>query len=173
MGRILWGPDGAAINDHDSTSFLYDMIEDGMGGAFVVYADDRGPTRDIYAQHLDAEGNLLWTSDGAAVCPTDSSQIYSVLDTDGAGGIVVAWADKRTGEYTVYAQRLDASGSTVWPSSGVNACSHKCGRVAILADGFYPAGDHTIVILRVADITVHPAVPPIVFHRSTFRRLGG
>jgi len=34
------------------------------------------------------------------------------------------------------------------------------------------AGDHTIVILRVADITVHPDVPPIVFHRSMFRRLG-
>ncbi len=36
-----------------------------------------------------------------------------------------------------------------------------------------PAGDHTIVILRVSDITVRPDVPPIVFHRSTFRRLGG
>lgn len=34
------------------------------------------------------------------------------------------------------------------------------------------AGDHTIVILRVMDITVHPEVAPIVFHRSTFRRLG-
>jgi len=35
-----------------------------------------------------------------------------------------------------------------------------------------PAGDHTIVVLRVCDITVHEDVPPIVFHRSTFRRLG-
>ena len=35
-----------------------------------------------------------------------------------------------------------------------------------------PAGDHTIVVLRVTDITVHPEVAPIVFHRSTFRRLG-
>jgi flavin reductase (DIM6/NTAB) family NADH-FMN oxidoreductase RutF len=35
-----------------------------------------------------------------------------------------------------------------------------------------PAGDHTIVILRISDITVHPEVAPIVFHRSTFRRLG-
>src|SRR5262245_22243627 len=34
-----------------------------------------------------------------------------------------------------------------------------------------PAGDHTIVILRVNDITVHADVAPIVFHRSTFRRL--
>ena len=35
-----------------------------------------------------------------------------------------------------------------------------------------PAGDHTIGILRVSDITVNPDVPPIVFHRSTCRRLG-
>jgi flavin reductase (DIM6/NTAB) family NADH-FMN oxidoreductase RutF len=34
------------------------------------------------------------------------------------------------------------------------------------------AGDHTIVVLRVHDITVHEDVAPIVFHRSTFRRLG-
>jgi flavin reductase (DIM6/NTAB) family NADH-FMN oxidoreductase RutF len=36
-----------------------------------------------------------------------------------------------------------------------------------------PAGDHTIVVLRVHDITVHEDVAPIVFHRSTFRRLDG
>jgi flavin reductase (DIM6/NTAB) family NADH-FMN oxidoreductase RutF len=38
-----------------------------------------------------------------------------------------------------------------------------------------PAGDHTIVVLRVSEVTVHDAaeIPaPIVFHRSTFRRLG-
>jgi flavin reductase (DIM6/NTAB) family NADH-FMN oxidoreductase RutF len=35
-----------------------------------------------------------------------------------------------------------------------------------------PAGDHTIVVLRVSDVKVHPDVPPIVFHRSGFRRLG-
>ncbi len=36
-----------------------------------------------------------------------------------------------------------------------------------------PAGDHTIVVLKVSAITVHEEVAPIVFHRSTFRRLGG
>ncbi|MGV9799475.1 flavin reductase family protein [Mycobacterium sp. NPDC003449] len=36
-----------------------------------------------------------------------------------------------------------------------------------------PAGDHTIVVLRVSEITVHDDVAPIVFHRSTFRKLGG
>ncbi len=49
-------------------------------------------------------------------------------------------------------------GTSVWVESAI--------------EQLVPAGDHTIVILRVADITVHSAVPPIVFHRSTFRRLG-
>lgn len=35
-----------------------------------------------------------------------------------------------------------------------------------------PAGDHVIVVLRVKAITVHEDVPPIVFHRSAFRKLG-
>jgi flavin reductase (DIM6/NTAB) family NADH-FMN oxidoreductase RutF len=34
------------------------------------------------------------------------------------------------------------------------------------------AGDHTIVVLAVHDITVHDDIAPIVFHRSMFRRLG-
>ena len=49
-------------------------------------------------------------------------------------------------------------GTSVWVESAI--------------EQMVPAGDHTIVILRVSDVTVHPEVPPIVFHRSTFRRLG-
>lgn len=35
-----------------------------------------------------------------------------------------------------------------------------------------PAGDHTIVVLRVSEVAVDAEVAPIVFHRSGFRRLG-
>jgi len=35
-----------------------------------------------------------------------------------------------------------------------------------------PAGDHSIVLLRIHGITNHGDVPPMVFHRSAFRRLG-
>jgi flavin reductase (DIM6/NTAB) family NADH-FMN oxidoreductase RutF len=35
-----------------------------------------------------------------------------------------------------------------------------------------PAGDHTIVVLRVNNLQVDAEVAPIVFHRSVFRRLG-
>lgn len=35
-----------------------------------------------------------------------------------------------------------------------------------------PAGDHSIVVMRIRDVTAHEGVAPIVFHRSRFRRLG-
>ena len=34
-----------------------------------------------------------------------------------------------------------------------------------------PAGDHTIVILRIHDVQVHGEHLPMVFHRRGFRRL--
>jgi flavin reductase (DIM6/NTAB) family NADH-FMN oxidoreductase RutF len=65
--------------------------------------------------------------------------------------------------------------------AGLNAVSTDSGAVFVEGTSMWlessieqtvPAGDHTIVILRVSDITVHSEIAPIVFHRSTFRRLG-
>ena len=49
-------------------------------------------------------------------------------------------------------------GTSVWLESAV--------------EQIVPAGDHAIVILRISEITVHDDMPPMVFHRSHFRRLG-
>jgi flavin reductase (DIM6/NTAB) family NADH-FMN oxidoreductase RutF len=34
-----------------------------------------------------------------------------------------------------------------------------------------PAGDHDIILLRIEEVWAYPAVPPLVFHGSQFRRL--
>ena len=65
--------------------------------------------------------------------------------------------------------------------AGLETVSYTSGAVFIKGTGLWlesaieqliPAGDHTIVVLRVAEVTVDADVAPIVFHRSTFRRLG-
>jgi flavin reductase (DIM6/NTAB) family NADH-FMN oxidoreductase RutF len=65
--------------------------------------------------------------------------------------------------------------------AGLETVSSETGAVFIKGTGLWlesaieqliPAGDHTIVVLRVAEVTVDADVAPIVFHRSTFRRLG-
>ena len=69
--------------------------------------------------------------------------------------------DRFAGLQTVSSGRgaVFIEGTGVWLESGV--------------EQLVPAGDHTIVVLRVCDLTVHSDVAPIVFHRSVFRRLGG
>jgi len=65
--------------------------------------------------------------------------------------------------------------------AGLETVSNHSGAVFIKGTGLWlesaveqliPAGDHTIVVLRVNEVTVDAEVAPIVFHRSGFRRLG-
>jgi flavin reductase (DIM6/NTAB) family NADH-FMN oxidoreductase RutF len=65
--------------------------------------------------------------------------------------------------------------------AGMETVSRDSGAVFIKGTGLWlesaieqliPAGDHTIVVLRVSEVTVDADVAPIVFHRSAFRRLG-
>ncbi|MDZ4233239.1 MAG: flavin reductase family protein [Dietzia sp.] len=64
--------------------------------------------------------------------------------------------------------------------SGLTTSSSEGGAVFIASTGVWvdtsvvqevPAGDHAIVVLAVHSVTVHNESPPIVFHRSVFRRL--
>ncbi|MCV6971257.1 flavin reductase family protein [Mycobacterium bohemicum] len=66
--------------------------------------------------------------------------------------------------------------------AGLQTVSKDSGAVFIKGTGLWlesaieqmiPAGDHTIVVLRVTEVTIDAEVAPIVFHRSAFRRLGG
>jgi flavin reductase (DIM6/NTAB) family NADH-FMN oxidoreductase RutF len=45
--------------------------------------------------------------------------------------------------------------------------------IEAVIDESIAAGDHTIVILRITDVTIHADTAPIVFHRSGFHRLDG
>ncbi len=65
--------------------------------------------------------------------------------------------------------------------AGLETVSRDSGAVFIKGTGLWlesaierliPAGDHTIVVLRVSEVTTDAEVAPIVFHRSVFRRLG-
>ncbi|MCW1960357.1 MAG: flavin reductase family protein [Mycobacterium sp.] len=60
---------------------------------------------------------------------------------------------------------------TVSSESGAVFVKDTCVWLESAIEHLVPAGDHTIVILRVRDIAVHGEVAPIIFHRSGFRRL--
>ncbi len=60
---------------------------------------------------------------------------------------------------------------TVSTASGAVFLRGTCLWLDSTVENLVPAGDHTIVVLRVGDMTVHDDVPPIIFHRSAIRRL--
>jgi len=116
------------------------VARDGSHGAVVAW----NCGGDIYAQRFDADGNLLWTSSGVAVCTASYEQTYPDIDTDELGGAVIAWRDERTGhDYNrdVYVQRVHASGNILWTANGV-AVSTDTGNddyVRVVSDGAYGA----------------------------------
>ena len=60
---------------------------------------------------------------------------------------------------------------TVSSAAGAVFVKGTCLWLETAIEQLVPAGDHTIVVLRIRDLTVDVDVSPIVFHRSGFRGL--
>jgi len=128
-GETLWQTDGVAVctatGDQDlyhsstSTTGFTPLVADGTGGVWIVWQDARAfgsRLRDVYAQHVDADGNMLLVVDGVAVAAAAGMEDQPTACSDGVGGVIVAWQDKNTNPvfYDIHAQRLDAAGQPQW-----------------------------------------------------------
>lgn len=121
-GTVQWAIDGVAICT--ATGYQTDIfvISDGSGGAIIVWNDPRNgfSNKDIYAQRINSNGSVLWTSNGIAVCSEANSQSVTDVISDEAGGAVIVWEDGRSGSFNdIYAQRIDGNGNLLWNSAGV------------------------------------------------------
>ena len=122
-GVAQWTTDGLPVCTANGEHESPDIISDGAGGAIVVWVDHRNTNLDVFAQRLNAAGSPQWTLDGVGVCTNTAHQLDPTLMTDGAGGAFVAWEDQRSGTYDVYAQRLNASGTSLWAPQGAPVCA--------------------------------------------------
>lgn len=68
-----------------------------------------------------------WSNDSAVndpVCVATANQEAPAMTTDGQGGAIVAWGDKRSGNADIYVQRISgASGAALWTAQGVALCT--------------------------------------------------
>ena len=98
-------------------------VGDGSGGAIITWQDKRNGSYDIYAQRVNSSGAVQWAANGVAVCSVDSDQVSPAIISDGSGGAIIAWQDKRSGSYDIYAQRINGNGVLQWsPSTGDSVC---------------------------------------------------
>jgi len=122
-GSVQWTIDGvalcAAIGDQQNPS----IVSDGAGGAIVTWNDNRNGNDDIYAQRVNVSGVVQWVGNGAALCAAMKDQQHPTIVSDGAGGAIVTWDDKRSGSDDIYARRVNASGAVQWTTDGVAVCA--------------------------------------------------
>lgn len=75
---------------------------------------------------LAAPALAAWPNNPArnlAVCTATQYQAEVVACSDGAGGMIVAWSDRRSGTADIYAQRVSATGAPLWAVDGVPVCN--------------------------------------------------
>jgi hypothetical protein len=141
-GQVFWQEGGVVVCD-STWAIRQAAVSDDSGGVFVVWFDTRGENGSVRAQHVDRDGNPVWQKNGVFVGdgdPRDINQL-SVLP-DGRGGLIAVWqaGDDLTPLYRhqVTAQRVDATGTVRWDSSGVvvtRADSGSTYEVASVSDG--------------------------------------
>lgn len=118
-----WMPNGIPLCHRDANQYVPFMASDGAGGFVVVWQDFRNGDGDVYAQKVNASGDVQWTADGVAVCTAAAAQSANGLVADGTGGTILVWVDARSGSYDLYAQRLGTNGVPQWSANGVAVCT--------------------------------------------------
>ncbi|MHA1377089.1 MAG: hypothetical protein ACTSRG_01790 [Candidatus Helarchaeota archaeon] len=98
------------------------LISDGLGGAIMVWEDDRASSYNIYAQKVNSTGYIEWDDNGTAICTASGSQADPRICGDGLGGAYVVWRDGRGSSYYIYAQYINSSGVTQW-GNGTLICN--------------------------------------------------
>ena len=122
-GTILWATDGVVVCTEASSQYNPAIASDGSGGAIITWWDLRNGVfnADIYAQRINDDGSVAWTTDGVAVCTESTEQRYPTIQSDGNNGAIISWHDYTNND--IYAQRVNASGTTLWAAAGVEVCT--------------------------------------------------
>ncbi|UCF04131.1 MAG: T9SS type A sorting domain-containing protein [bacterium] len=123
-GNVQWVADGVIIGTGTGDHLRPQTTSNGAGGAVITWQDSRSGNYDIYAQRIDAGGNLQWTTNGVAICTeATGDQYYPEITTDGSGGAIITWQDRRSGNWDIYARRIDAGGTVQWAADGLAICT--------------------------------------------------
>jgi len=119
-GAQQWTTDGNVMNNNAPNAQTNpQIVSDGGGGAIIAWQDKRnGAVVDIYAQRVNGQGAVLWTSTGTAIGIADSGKTIPAITEDFYGGAYITWSDARRGTPDIYAQRVNTSGGIQWPAGG-------------------------------------------------------
>ena len=86
----------------------------GTGGAIFAWLDGIN-FGNLYAQNVDAGGNLAWGDEGKLICDKASNPRFPLIASDGLGGAFISW-DSLKDRQSMLAH-VDARGEILWQKS--------------------------------------------------------
>jgi hypothetical protein len=123
-GTPMWGASGVVVCSANNYQTFSDIVSDDSGGAIMAWIDGRpgGFYNDqIWAQRVDASGNMLWPANGIPIDTTPGDSGWPMLAKDGLGGAIIAWpSGHNITRSDTRAQRVDAAGNVQWTVNGVD-----------------------------------------------------
>ncbi len=130
--NAVWKENGNPVCTATADQLSVEAVHDGAGGEIITWYNGG-----LFAQRVDASGEAVWHKDGVTVATAPGSQLPKLV-SDGAGGAIITWSDFRTAtSFDLFAQRIDGSGSILWPAEGVPVCTTACNEHCreIVSDG--------------------------------------
>jgi len=124
-GNLKWLAEGVPICKTDGEQYDPILVADGKGGAIIAWQDRRnGSDYDIYAQRIDAQGQVQWMANGVGISTARFDQELTQGVADGSGGMIITWQDWRNGgNFDIFAQKIDFRGILQWHSDGIGICT--------------------------------------------------
>jgi hypothetical protein len=107
-GNAMWLANGIAVCTATDIQDLSKVVPDDMDGAIISWIDYRNDwLGDVYGQRIDQNGNVLWVTNGVAICTATGEQSGQQMISNGNGGAILAWNDTRNGtDDNIYAQNI-------------------------------------------------------------------
>ncbi|MBI5217637.1 MAG: T9SS type A sorting domain-containing protein [Bacteroidia bacterium] len=123
QGVNKWIFNGVPVCNDINNQVTPIIIEDGFGGAVIVWQDSRNANKDIFAQRIDSTGAIQWASNGVGVVIKSLEQQNPKIINDGSNGFIIVWQDSVIGSWDIYAQKINSNGVAQWASGGVAVCA--------------------------------------------------
>jgi hypothetical protein len=118
-----WEPNGTPICTETGYQYYPDMCLAENGSVIITWQDPRTDQNDIYAQKINAEGEVQWLINGTPVCTETYYQVGPDICSNDAGGAIIVWYDWRGPDYDIYAQMLNGTGHPQWVENGIPICT--------------------------------------------------
>ncbi|MBC8052892.1 MAG: hypothetical protein H7Y13_07495 [Sphingobacteriaceae bacterium] len=150
-GSKLWGETGIIVNASSGSQISPFIVTDGQGGAIIAWTDSRNDPGnknwDIYAQHLNSNGDIEWLEEGVVLSSDSKDEYIGQLLAEKNGGFTIVWnmvIPNVAGEgegYEFFTKKIDSKGgcnttlaSTKFLTLPVGTTKYRLGD-ALLDDG--------------------------------------